>query len=84
MPQPRAHTSSTEARARVRRFVDVGLCQQHGDAPASWGMIVARAAQFLPGIPAAAVALTLQEDYPEMHAAIVAAHGRFGRPRGLA
>lgn len=63
-------------RQRIRSFVRLNFCGTRSK-PADWGLIVARTCTNLKGIPAASVALALAEEFPDLYAAIVTAHGEF-------
>lgn len=71
-----ARPSRGDTRGRVRNFVRLGLCGTPED-PASWALIVTHVARLYPDLVAGWAVIVLQEEFPDLYAAIVDAHGEF-------
>lgn len=71
-----ARHSRGDTRGRVRNFVRLGLCGTPED-PASWALIVTHVARLYPDLVAGWAVVVLQEEFPDLYAAIVNMHGEF-------
>lgn len=78
-------------RGRIREFIRSGMA---GDpkSPAGWPLILSRAKRHLPGIYGATLASAVQDEAPDLFAAITRDHGAYdpahrtkrGAPQGEA
>ncbi len=71
-----ARPSRGDTRGRIRNFVRLGLCGTPED-PASWALIVTHVARLYPDLVAGWAVVVLQEEFPDLYAAIVSTHGEF-------